>query len=194
MYHVHMNLGPPGAEINPLTLPLAGFTDKTPPVIERDGVRVFDESGTQLKEKRAGRLVLRGRVRIVLDAYDQVDGNQPRRRLGLYRLGFQLLRPDGSPAPGFDQTRITIEFDRLPPGDDAPKVAYADESGITVYGSKQTRFLYELTNTVRAGRAERGVWDTSTLAPGEYTLRIHASDFSGNEAEFGRDVLITVER
>jgi glucose/arabinose dehydrogenase len=194
MYHVHMNLGPSGAELNPLLLPLAGFADHAPPVIERDGVRLFDESGAPFKEKRAGRLVLRGRVRVVVDAYDQVDGNQPRRRLGLYRLGFQLLRPDGSPAPGFDRPRITIEFDRLPPGDDAPKIAYADESGITVYGSKQTRFLYELSNTVRAGRAERGVWDTSELPPGDYTLRIHAADFSGNEAEANRDVLITVER
>jgi hypothetical protein len=194
MYHVHMNLGPPGAEMNPLVLPLVGFTDKRPPVIERGGVRLFDESGAELKEKRAGRLLLRGRVRVVVDAYDQVDGNQPRRRLGLYRLGFQLLHTDGSPAPGFDQPRITIEFDRLPPGDAAPKIAYADESGITVYGSKQTRFLYELTNTVRQGRAERGTWDTSELPPGDYTLRIHASDFAGNEAEANRDVAITVER
>jgi murein DD-endopeptidase MepM/ murein hydrolase activator NlpD len=69
MYHVHMNLGPPGAEANPLTLPFAGFTDKTPPVIERDGVRLFDESGMQLKEKRGGRLLLSGRIRIVVDAY-----------------------------------------------------------------------------------------------------------------------------
>jgi sugar lactone lactonase YvrE len=194
MYHVHMNLGPSGAESNPLLLPLAGFTDKKPPVIERDGVRLFDESGAELKGKRAGRLVLRGRVRVVVDAYDQVDGNQPRRRLGLYRLGFQLLRPDGSPAPGFDQPRITIEFDRLPPGSDAPKVAYADESGITVYGSRQTRFLYELTNTVRAGRAERGIWDTSELPPGDYTLRVLATDFAGNEAEADRDVPVTIER
>jgi sugar lactone lactonase YvrE len=194
MYHVHMNLGPPGAELNPLLLPLAGFADHEPPVIERDGLRLFDESGAQLKEKRAGRLVLRGRVRVVVDAYDQVDGNQPRRRLGLYRLGFQLLRPDGSPAPGFERPRVQIEFDRLPPGDEAPKIAYADESGITVYGSKQTRFLYELTNTVRAGRAERGVWDTSALAPGDYTLRVLASDFSGNEAEANRDLPITIER
>jgi 5-hydroxyisourate hydrolase-like protein (transthyretin family) len=77
---------------------------------------------------------------------------------------------------------MNIEFNRLPPGPDAPKIAYADESGITVYGSKQTRFLYELTNTVRDGRASRGAWDTSELPVGDYTLRIIASDFAGNEA------------
>ncbi len=129
-----------------------------------------------------------------MDAYDQVDGNQARRRLGLYRLGYQLLQPDGTPATGFAEPRVQIEFDRLPPDRDAPKVAYADESGITVYGSKQTRFLYEVTNTVRGGRAARGFWDTSELPPGDYTLRIYAADFSGNAAEANRDVPITLER
>jgi glucose/arabinose dehydrogenase len=192
MYHVHMNLGPPGAESNPLSLPLAGFTDRTPPVVEREGVRLFDESGAEFKERRGGRLLLGGKVRIVVDAYDQVDGNQPRRRLGLYRLGYQLLLPDGSPAQGFERPRVNIEFNRLPPDPDAPKIAYADESGITVYGSKQTRFLYELTNTVRDGRASRGVWDTSALTPGDYTLRVTAADFNGNETT--RDLPVTIER
>ena len=194
MYHVHMNLGPPGAELNPLALPFSGFTDGAPPRIERDGVQLFDEAGARLAERRDGRLVLRGRVRIVVDAFDQVDGNQARRRLGLYRLGYQLLLPDGGPAPGFDGPRVTIEFNRLPPDREAPKIAYADESGITVYGSKQTRFLYEVTNTVRDGRAERGAWDTAELPPGDYTLRIHASDFSGNEAADNRDLPVTVVR
>jgi hypothetical protein len=193
MFHVHMNLGPPGAELNPLALPLTGFTDKTPPVIEREGVRLFDESGAELKQKRGGRLLLSGRVRIVVDAYDQVDGNQSRRRLGLYRLGFQLLTPDGSPAPGFESPRVSFEFNRLPPGPDAPKIAYADESGITVYGSQRTRFLYELTNNVRDGRTSRAAWDTSEIPEGDYTLRVLAADFAGNEADTNRDVLITIE-
>jgi sugar lactone lactonase YvrE len=194
MFHVHMNLGPPGAEANPLALPLTGFTDKTPPTIERDGVRLFDESGAELKERRGGRLLLRGKVRVVVDAYDQVDGNQSRRRLGLYKLGYQLLTPDGSPAPGFEGPRVSIEFDRLPPGPDAPKVAYADESGITVYGSQRTRFLYELTNSVRDGRASRATLDTSQLPEGDYTLRVLAADFAGNEAGANRDVPVTIEK
>lgn len=192
MYHVHMNLGPPGAEMNPLVLAFAGFTDRAAPRIEPEGVRLFEESGAQLKAARDGRLLLRGRVRVVVDAYDQVDGNQARRRLGLYRLGYQLLSPDGAPAPGFERPRVTIEFNRLPPGDEAPKIAYADESGITVYGSRQTRFLYELTNTVRDGRAVRGAWDTSELPPGDYTLRVIAADFNGNETT--HDLPVTVER
>ena len=194
MYHVHMNLGPPGAELNPLLLPFAGFSDAVAPKIERGGVHLFNEAGERLKETRGGRLVVRGAVRIVVDAYDQVDGNQSRRRLGLYRLGYQLLRPTGEPAPGFERPRAQIEFDRLPPDLDATKIAYADESGITVYGNKTTRFLYEVTNTVRAGRAERGLWQTSELPPGDYTLRIHAADYAGNEAKEGTDVAIIVER
>jgi sugar lactone lactonase YvrE len=194
MYHVHMNLGPPGAELNPLALPFNGFEDHFAPRISRDGVQLFDESGARLAEKRAGRLLLRGRVRIVVDAFDQVDGNQPRRRLGLYKLGYQLLHPDGAPAPGFEQPRVQIEFDRLPPDRDATKIVYADESGITVYGSDATRFLYEVTNTVRQGRAERGTWDTNALPPGDYTLRIHAADFAGNEVVDNRDVPVTIER
>ncbi|HEX8353282.1 MAG TPA: hypothetical protein VF611_10300, partial [Pyrinomonadaceae bacterium] len=194
MYHVHMNLGPPGAEMNPLALPFPGFGDAAPPRIERDGVRLFDEAGAPVTSKRDGRVLLRGRVRIVVDAFDQVDGNQARRRLGLYRVGYQLLRPDGTPAPGFERPRVNIEFNRLPPGDEPTKIAYADESGITVYGSKQTRFLYEVTNTVRDGRASRGAWDTSKLPPGDYTLRILAADFSGNEAEANRDLPVTVVR
>lgn len=193
MYHVHLNLGPPGAELNPLALPLDGFADTVAPKIERDGVQLFNEAGERLTEKRRGRLLLRGRVRLVVDAFDQVDGNQARRRLGLYKLGYQILLPDGTPAPGFEQPRITIEFKRLPPDHEAPKIAYADESGITVYGSDRTRFLYEVTNTVRDSRAVRGAWDTSALPPGDYLLRVIAADFNGNEADANRDVPVTVE-
>jgi DNA-binding beta-propeller fold protein YncE len=194
MYHVHMNFGAPNAELNPLTLPLVGFTDRVAPKIERDGVQLFDaRTGSRLTERRDGRLLVGGQVRIVVDAYDQVDGNQARRRLGLYKLGYALLRPDGTPAPGFEQPRITLEFDRMPPDIEAVKVAYADESGITVYGSKSTRFLYEATNIVRHGRAARSAWDTSQLPAGDYTLRIIAADYHGNEATEGRDIEIRIE-
>lgn len=192
MYHVHMNLGPPGAELNPLALPFPGFTDAAAPKIEADGVWLFDESGARLDGQKGARPRLRGKVRVVVDAFDQVDGNQARRRLGLYKLGYQLLTPDGHPAPGFERARFNIEFNRLPPGDEPTKIAYADESGITVYGSARTRFLYELTNTVRDGRAARGSWDTNEIPPGDYTLRIVAGDFHGNEST--RDVPVTLVR
>ncbi len=190
MYHVHMNVGPPGAEINPLSLSPVGFVDDKTPTIE--SIQVFDSSGSEFKDKQADRLLVNGAVRIVVDAYDRTNLNPERRRLGLYKLGFQILKPDGSPAPGFDEPRITILFNRLPPDDAATKIAYAAESGITVYGSAKTRFLYEVTNIVLDGRAAQGVWDTSQLPKGDYILRIIAADYSGNEAQENRDLKVTI--
>ena len=187
MYHVHMNVGPPGGEINPLSLSPVGFKDDVVPTIE--SIQLFDETGRQFKDKQKDRLIVIGKVRIVVDAYDRTNMNPDRRRLGLYKLGYQLLKPDGSSA---EEPHITIMFDRLPADDDATKIAYAEESGITVYGSAQTRFLYEVTNMVRDGHAARGIWDTSQLPKGDYVLRIIAADYSGNEAQKGRDVNITI--
>lgn len=193
MYHVHLNVGPPGDEINPLSLLPIGFIDRVEPVIEKDGVQLFDEAGQRLTEQQAGRLIIHGRVSIVVDAYDRNDMNASRRRLGLYSLGYQVLKSDGSPAAGFEQPRINIVFNRLPAQMDAPKIAYAEQSGITVYGSATTRFLYNVTNTVKDGRAEPGALDTSQLPAGDYTLRIIAADYSGNEAQGNRDLMLTVK-
>ena len=193
MWHVHMNIGPPGGETNPLSLSPVGFDDTIAPTIEKDGIQLFDSAGKRFTQKDGDRLLVSGSVRIVVDAFDRTNMNADRRRLGLYKLGYQVLKSDGTPAPGFSEPRINIVFDRLPADREATKVAYADESGITVYGSKTTRFLYEVTNTVRDGRADRGVWDTSQLPKGDYVLRIIAGDYSGNEAQQGRDVLIRIK-
>ena len=193
MYHVHMNIGPPGGEINPLTLSPIGFSDSVAPIIEKEGIQLFDTTGARLNDKQAGRLLVSGPVRIVVDAFDRTNMNASRRRLGLYEVGYQVFKADGTTAPGFEQPRINILFNRLPRDREATKIAYASESGITVYGSESTRFLYEVTNTVRDGRAAPGVWDTAQLPKGDYVLRIIAADYSGNEAREGRDVLITVQ-
>ncbi|HVG38649.1 MAG TPA: NHL repeat-containing protein [Pyrinomonadaceae bacterium] len=195
MYHVHLNLGPWGAEINPFTLPLVELSDARRPVIERDGVQLFDAATNErLTAKRNGRLLLkRGEIKIVVDAYDQVDDNLARRRLGLYQLGYQLLNSDGTPAPGFAEPRITMRFERLPVEDEAVKIAYADASGITVYGSAATRFLYDITNVVRDGHARRDVWRTADLAPGNYLLRVVVADYAGNTAEVNRDLAVVIE-
>jgi len=187
-----MNVGPPGGEINPLSLSPVGFNDTIAPTIEKDGIQLFDSGGRRFKQKQGERLLVSGSVRIVVDAFDRTNMNPDRRRLGLYKLGYQILKTDGTPATGFDQPRINLLFNRLPADRGATKIAYADESGITVYGSKSTRFLYEVTNIVRDGRASPGVWDASQLPKEDYVLRIIAADYSGNEAQAGRDVLITV--
>ena len=192
MYHVHLNIGPPGGEINPLSLSPVGFKDSIAPTIEKDGIQLFDSSGTRLTEKQDQRLLVSGPVRIVVDAFDRTNMNPDRRRLGLYKLGYQLLNADGTPAPGFNEPRINLLFNLLPSDREATKVAYAAESGITVYGSKTTRFLYEVTNTVKDGRAAPGIWDPSQLPKGDYVLRIIAADYSGNEVSEGRDVLVRI--
>ena len=81
-----------------------------------------------------------------------------------------------------------------PPGDcaDAARLVYAPGSGIPFYGRERTRFLYDVTSTLRNGVATRGVWDTSELAPGDYTLRVIAADIAGNVASDHQDVAITI--
>jgi sugar lactone lactonase YvrE len=189
--HVHLSVGSPGREVNPLLLPLVGFEDTIPPTIERRGIVLLTENGEPIA--RTGRqLLVSGRVRIVVDAYDRVDGDSPRRRLGVFRLGYQVLRGDGTPVAGFDTPRITIDFTQLPQDPQAPSLVFAPGSGIPVYGTRRTRFLYVVTNTVRDGIAEEGVWDTTMLQPGPYTVRILAEDSRENRAIAGRDLAVVV--
>lgn len=190
--HVHLTVGWPGEEHNPLLFRFVQFEDTVPPTIARAGIKVFREDGQPITERSRGRLIVEGRVRVVVDAWDQVNGNAPRRRLGLFTLAYQVLRPDGAAAPGFERPRETIRFDRLSPGTDAARMIYAAGSGIPFYGRRSTRLLYVVTNTLAGGVGEMGVWDTARLPPGDYTLRVLAADTRGNVAAPNRDVLITV--
>jgi hypothetical protein len=190
--HVHLNVGWGGEEYNPLLFRLVQFEDTVPPTIARGGVRLYDAQGTLLATRRKGRLLVSGPVHIVVDAWDQANGNRPNRRLGVYALGYQVLHADGTPVPGYEAAKETIRFDRLITNPDATRLVYASGSGIPFYGQRRTRFLYIVTNTFRDGVAAPGVWDTSQLTPGEYTLRVKVADISGNEAQQHRDVLVTV--
>ena len=193
MAHVHLELGPPRTKVNALLLHFPGFADHVAPHI--DGVRLLDATGRRLTEMQHGRLIVpagAGPLDIVADAWDQVDNNEPRRRLGLYRAGFQILKADGAPLPGYEQPRITIEFDRMPTTPDAVKILYAPDSGDTVHSDQPTRMLYVVSNVVRHGRAERGGWNPAALAAGDYTIRIYAADRAGNVASGGRDLPITI--
>jgi sugar lactone lactonase YvrE len=191
--HVHMNVGWPGEEYNPLLMRLAHFEDNVAPTIARGGVRLYDEQGQPFTRRVKGRLVIHGRVQTVVDAWDQVDGNATRRRLGLFALGYRIMRDNGSPVTGFPRARDTIIFNRLDAAPDAPRLVYAPGSGIPFYGQRRTRFLYSVTNIFRDGLAAAGVWDTTAMPPGDYTLRIHAADIRGNEATANRDLRVTIE-
>ena len=190
--HVHLNVGWPGEELNPLQFHLVQFEDRVPPTIARGGVHLYDEAHQLLAQRTRGRVVVSGRVEIVVDAWDQADGNRPERRLGLYDLGYQVLNRDGSPAVGFDAIRHTMRFDRLSQEPGTAALVYAPGSGIPFYNRRRTQFLYIVTNTLREGVATQGFWDTTQLPPGEYILRVWVADIRGNVATMNRDVPVEV--
>lgn len=181
LYHVHMNLGPWNAPANALQFPFAEFRDTVPPVVEPEGIEFTDLNGQPFKEKINGRVVITGDVKVIVTAYDQVDGNRKSRKLGLYRAGYQLLNDDGTLVKGYEVPLVNIEFNRLPPGDDAVKTVYAEGSGVSAYGTP-TKFRYIVTNRVRDGEARQGLLRTSSLAPGNYLLKVIAEDYSSNRA------------
>jgi sugar lactone lactonase YvrE len=180
LYHVHVNVGPWNAQMNPLDLMFPGFKDTTPPTVEPNGIELVSVQGAS-PQRLNGRVVVSGDVKLWVTAYDLVDGNSPRRKLGLYRLGYQVVTDQGTPVPGFDEPVFNILFNRLPPDDPTVTVVYATGSGVSAYGHP-TRFKFIATNRVRDGRAEPGVLRTSNLAPGDYTIRVFAEDRSGNRA------------
>lgn len=190
--HVHLTVGPAGEEANALDLRLPNFVDTIPPTIAPHGVVLTDIAGTPITERRHGRLIVRGAVRIVVEAWDRMDGDALSRRLGVYRLGYQVLEADLRPAPGFETPRVTISFDRLPSDPEAPLALYAPGSGIPFYGVRRTHFRYVVTTRVEDGHVTETPWDPSGLAPGDYVLRVLVADAAGNLALSGRDVPITL--
>ncbi|MCC4594078.1 NHL repeat-containing protein [Xanthomonas campestris pv. phormiicola] len=193
MAHVHLSVGASGFERNAVLLGFRDYADHSPPQIQR--IDLFDGNGQALPATQGRVRVARGNggVQIVVEAWDQVDRNLPRRRLGLYALGYEVLDAQGRPLPGAAPAQPSIQFDRMPADADAVKVAYAADSGITVHGSATTRFRYLVTNTVRDGRIAEGRWQPSALPAGAYLIRITASDYSGNQATANRDLRVTLE-
>ena len=188
--HVHVNVGWPSEEHNPLLFRLVRFEDTVAPTIPRDGIRIYDEAWRLHTTRMHGRLLLTGRVRVVIDAWDQADDNTPSRRLAPYELGYQVLRADGSPTSGFEKRRPSLRFDRLGPNPDASHNVYGAGSGIPFYGGRRTRFLYIVTNRLDRGQTTEGFWDTDRMPPGDYVLRGWAADVSGNMVE--RDLPVTI--
>ncbi|MFM9903904.1 MAG: hypothetical protein ACKVQJ_04950 [Pyrinomonadaceae bacterium] len=184
MNHVHLIAGRSGSEMNALdALVLPNLTDSRTPVIEK--ISLFDENWRGI-ETAAGqsRIKLTGKTRVVVRAYDQADGNSERRRLGVYKLGYQLFKPDGN-APG--EIKWTIEFDRLP-SSASISLVYANGSKSGATG--ETIFNYIITNAVRGDEFHQGFLDAATFENGIYTLRVFAADYFGNTSF--RDIAIEV--
>lgn len=206
MYHVHLNYSPAGKMRNALSLGFIGFSDTVAPRLL--SVQLTDEQGNHLSAKKAQAKTKAStkvsaiqipaqldNLRLLVEAYDQNQGNVARRRLGLYKVGYQLLSHDGQILPGHEQPTWNMIFDQLPPDDESVKVAYAKESGITVHGSAETRFVYEVNNQISQGRAQAGwlrradllkaatqVNNTNPANP-SLILRVIVQDFSGNSTQ-----------
>jgi len=174
MNHVHLIAGRTGSEMNALdALILPGITDSRPPVIEK--VTFYDQNWVPVETvSQKSRIMLPERTRIVVRTFDQVDDNSERRRLGVYKLGYQLLNTDKTP---ISDTRWTISFDRMP-SNEAVKVVYARDSHSGATG--ETIFNYIVTNYCDAGRFGEGFLNTGEFAAGVYVLRVFATDYFGN--------------
>ena len=183
--HVHLIGGPPGAEINALAaLILPGVSDSIPPVIEN--VVLLDQIWNEIKPvKGVRRITLGDKLRLVVEAYDRMDGNAERRRLGVYRLGYQVLSPGTRAA----DTDWTIVFDRMPPNE-AASLVYAPGSRSGATG--KTTFRYIVTNRVSGDNFSEAFLDSAMLGPGTHVLRAFAADYFGNTTS--KDVAIEVIR
>lgn len=191
LYHVHLNIGPWNAQINPIFVLRHAFKDTISPTIESDGIEIVDSTGKRLTEKRDGRLVVSGDVDIIVTAFDRVDGNNSNRKLGIFQLGYQLLKEDRSPAKGFEHPLMNIEFGRMPAGDESVFLAYANGSGVSAYGTP-TKFKYIATNLVRDGKAIDGFLRTGAIEPGNYIVKILAEDFANIAEGPNTEIKITI--
>ncbi len=186
MNHVHMIAGRTGSEINALAaLTLPNVSDAIAPTIE--STAIFSESWSPIETKPPeSRIKIAGKTRVVVRAFDRMDGNPERRKLGVYKLGYQLFRDDGSPQ---GDIRWTIEFDRMP-SSQAVRFAYANGSRSGATG--ETIFNYIVTNRVAREDYSEGFLDAPTLTPGHYTIRVFAADFFGNTTS--KDIPVEVMR
>jgi sugar lactone lactonase YvrE len=189
--HVHLNVGPPGEEHNALIVGMPGVVDTVAPTIPSGGVVLTDLDGTPLRERARGRLIVRGPTRVVVEAYDQMDDSPPRRRLGLFRVGYQVLAADGAATAAFPRPHVAIEFRRLPGAEQAPPVLYAPGSGIPFYGTRITRYRYVATTRVEGDAVVEAPW-VPEVPPGDYVVRALAADAAGNIATRNTDVPVTV--
>lgn len=173
MNHVHLIAGRTGTEMNAIdALILPGISDSRPPVIE--SVSLFEENWREFETTAPNsRIKLAGKTRIVVRGFDQMDGNNARRRLGVYAAGYQILK-DNKP---LGDINWTVRFDRMP-DTQAAKFAYAmgSKSGAT----GETIFNYIVSNTITGDVFREDFFDAGKLEQGIYILRVHISDYFGN--------------
>lgn len=177
--HVHLIAGRTGREMNALdALILPGLEDSRQPKIEN--VSIYSENWDELETKKSSeRINLEGEIRIVVQAYDQMDGNAERRKLGLYKIGYQVLDENEKPLENFKEPKWNIKFDKTPEND-AVKLVYAKGSQSGATG--ETIFRYIATNEVSGRIMRESFFDSGKLKKGKYILRVLVADFFDNSA------------
>ena len=183
MNHVHLIAGRSGAEMNALdALYLPKIADTVAPKIEK--VSLFDENWREIETENGSlRIKLNGKTRIVVRAFDQMDGNNERRKLGVFRLGYQILQGE---TPIVDK-KSTISFARLP-DERAVKFVYANGSKSGATG--ETIFNYIVSNEVHGDFYKEDFFDASKLTSGNYIIRVFAADFFGNQTFQDVEIII----
>jgi|GEM_PF-1100825 len=176
MNHVHLIVGTSGYERNPLdVLSLPNLSDKIAPTIEK--VELFDENWQKIEtEKKNFRLS--GKVRIVVEAFDRMDGNPQRRKLGVYRIGYQVFQ---------DERLIidklwTMTFSHLPKQiKTSGQVSLVYAPGSRASSSGESFFKYIVSNELDQNRSiKENFFNVDSLNKGRYTLRVSVADFFGN--------------
>ncbi len=184
MNHVHLIAGRSGAEMNALdALILPDVSDKIAPIIE--SISLFDENWNAVEtQNKSERVNLNGKTRIVIKAYDRMDGNAERRRLGVFQVGYQIFKDDKTP---ITEQLWTIRFDRLPEPETVNLVyAVGSKSGAT----GETIFNYIATNQVHGNVAKEDFFDAAKFENGKYIIRVFAADYFGNTASKDLDITI----
>lgn len=186
MNHVHLIAGRSGSEMNALdALKLPGISDSRPPMIEK--VSIYDQNWNLVETvSDRSRITLTDRLRIVVRAYDQVDGNAERRRLGVFSAGYEVWDRDARVSPG---PLGEIRFDRLP-SNDSLRFVYANGSHSGATG--ETIFSYIATNFVSGDSCREAFLDAAAFENGTYRLSVFASDYFGNTSR--RDIELEVKK
>ena len=174
MNHVHMIAGPSGDEMNALeALILPGVADTVAPIIE--DTDFYDQNWQPIEtELASSRNIFASNTRIVVRAFDRMDGNPERRRLGVFRVGYQVLKRDHSEVT---PVNWNISFDRNP-SPDAAKFAYAPGSKSGPTG--ETILRYVATNKVDGESFSEGFFNAREFGAGQYILRVLVADYFGN--------------
>ena len=172
--HVHLIAGRTGAEMNALdALILPNNKDSIAPKIEK--ISFFDENWQPIEtENKTQRIKLQGKIRVTVQSFDRMDGNPERRRLGVYKLGYQILKDEKTP---LFEPKWTISFEKMP-DTDFVKLVYAKGSKSSY--TPETIFDYILTNEVKGDIGREGFLDLTKLEGGNYILRVLVSDLMGN--------------